>query len=324
MRRRHLIAAALAAPPLLMAPSLARAQGQGTTRIIVPNAAGGTSDILARLIAGPLGRQLGQTVIVENRAGAGGNIGADYVAKSPPDGTTLLLLDVSVLATNPFLFARLPFDVERDLATVSMLIYAPYILAVRNGLPAQDAAGLAAYAKANPGKLNFANSGAGTLTHLVAVALAAAWGGEMLQVPYRGGAPALLAVASGEADLTMQGATQSMPHVTGGRMRGLAVSGPRRLPSLPDLPTFAELGWPQAEAGTWQGVLVQGSTPPATIARLEAAIREVMQEAAIRARVGELGAELRSDGADAFRARLRADTASLGKVIRDHDIRIDQ
>jgi tripartite-type tricarboxylate transporter receptor subunit TctC len=322
MQRRHLLAAAAAS---LAAPAIAGAQGfDRLLRIIVPNAPGGTSDILARLIAGPLGKAVGQNVVVENRTGAGGNIGADHVAKSAPDGTTLLLLDVSVLATNPFLFSRLPFDVEKDLATVTMLIYAPYILAVKNALPVQDAAGLVAHAKANPGKLNAANSGAGTLTHLVAVALGAAWGTEMTHVPYRGGAPALLAVTSGEADLTMAGATQSMPYVTGGQMRGVAVSGPRRLPNLPNLPTFREMGWPHAEAGTWQGVLVQGGTPPAVVARLEAALREVMQEPVVRQRVAELGGELRTDGAAAFRTQLRADTESLGKVIRDHNIRLDQ
>ena len=323
MQRRHLLAAALAAP------SVARAQGTGVTfdrplRIIVPNAPGGTSDILARLISVPLGKAIGQSVIVENRTGAGGNIGADYVAKSAPDGTAMLLLDVSVLATNPFLFSRLPFDVEKDLATVTMLIYAPYIIAARNGLPVRDAAGLAAYVKANPGKLNFGNAGAGTLTHLVSVALATSWGGEITQVPYRGGAPALLAVTSGEADVTMAGATQSMPFVTQGQMRGIAVSGPHRLATLPDLPTFAELGWPHPNAGTWQGVLVQGNTPPAVVARLEEALRQVMQEPAVRQRVAELGGEPRTDGAKAFREQLRADTASLGKVIRDHNITLDQ
>jgi tripartite-type tricarboxylate transporter receptor subunit TctC len=319
MQRRHLLAAALAAP------SVARAQTfDRPLRIIVPNAPGGTSDILARLIATPLGKLVGQSVIVENRTGAGGNIGADYVAKSAPDGTTMLLLDVSVLATNPFLFSRLPFDAEKDLATVNMLIYAPYIIAVRNALPVQDAAGLAAYVKANPGKLNFGNAGAGTLTHLVSVALAASWGGEMTQVPYRGGAPALLAVVSGEADLTMAGATQSMPYVTQGQMRGIAVSGAHRLASLPTLPTFAELGWPHPNAGTWQGVLVQGGTPPAVVAKLEDALRQVMQEPAVRERVAQLGGEPRTEGAQAFRDQLRADTASLGKVIREHKITLDQ
>jgi tripartite-type tricarboxylate transporter receptor subunit TctC len=322
MRRRDLLAGAAAAPPA--APAV-RAQGfDRTLRIVVPNAPGGTSDILARLIAAPLGRALGQNVVVENRAGAGGNIGADLVAKSPPDGHTMLLLDVSVLATNPFLFARLPFDVERDLAPVQMLIYAPYILAVANRLPVRDAAGLVAHAKANPGRLNAANSGTGTLSHIVALSLAAAWGTEMTSVPYRGGAPALLAVASGEADLTMAGATQSQPYVTGGQMRGVAVSGPRRLPAVPDLPTFRELGWPQPDSGTWQGLLVQGGTPPATVARLEAEVRKVLEEPALRARIAELGGEVQADGAEAFRRRLRADTESLGRIIRDNNIRVDQ
>ena len=320
MQRRHLLAAAM----LPAAPALARAQAfDHSLRIIVPNAPGGTSDILARLIAGPLGRALGQSVIVENRAGAGGNIGADFVAKSPPDGHTLLLLDVSVLATNPSLFARLPFDVERDLMPVQMVIYAPYILAVSNALPVQDAAGLVAYARANPGKLNAANSGTGTLTHIVALSLAAAWGTEMTSVPYRGGAPALLAVASNEAHLTMAGATQSQPFVVDGQMRGIAVSGPRRLAAVPDLPTFRELGWPQPDAGTWQGLLVQGDTPPAVVTRLEREVRLVLEDPAIKARVAELGGEVRADGSAAFRSWLRAETESLGRIIRDNNVRLE-
>ena len=323
MQRRHLLAAALAAP------SVARAQGTGVTfdrplRIIVPNAPGGTSDILARLISVPLGKAVGQSVIVENRTGAGGNIGADYVAKSAPDGTAMLLLDVSVLATNPFLFSRLPFDVEKDLATVTMLIYAPYIIAARNGLPVRDAAGLAAYVKANPGKLNFGNAGAGTLTHLVSVALATVLG-------RRDHAGALSRRRPGAAGGDQRRGRRDHGRrdpvdalVTQGQMRGIAVSGPHRLATLPDLPTFAELGWPHPNAGTWQGVLVQGNTPPAVVARLEEALRQVMQEPAVRQRVAELGGEPRTDGAKAFREQLRADTASLGKVIRDHNITLDQ
>ena len=324
MQRRPLLAAALAAPGLALA---ARARAQDfdhPLRIIVPNAPGGTSDILARLIAGPLGKAVGQTVIVENRPGAGGNIGADVVAKSRPDGHNLLLLDVSVLATNPFLFSRLPFDVEKDLAPVTMLIYAPYILAVSNALPVRDAAELVAYAKANPGRINAANSGAGTLSHIVPLSLASAWGTEMTSVPYRGGAPGLLAVAQDEAQLTVVGATQSMPFVTDGRMRGIAVSGQHRLAALPNLPTFRELGWPHPDAGTWQGVLVQGQSPPALVDRLAAELRTVMADPAVAARVAELGGEVRTDGPAAFRNQLRADTESLGKVIRANNIRLDQ
>jgi tripartite-type tricarboxylate transporter receptor subunit TctC len=320
MQRRTLLAATAAT---LAAPALHAQEFNQTVRIIVPNAPGGTSDILARLIAPALQARIGQNVVVENRAGAGGNIGADAVAKSRPDGHTMLLLDVSVLATNPFLFARMPFDMERDLAPVQMVIYAPYILAVNNALPVQDAAGLVAYAKANPGKLNAANSGTGTLTHIVALSLAAAWGTSMEHVPYRGGAPALVSLVSNEANVTMAGATQSMPYVVNGQMRGIAVTGPRRFPNLPNLPTFRELGWPEPDAGTWQGLLVQGQTPPATIARLEREIAAVLNEPAIKTRIGELGGEVQADGAAAFRTRLAQQTESYSRIIRANNIRVD-
>jgi len=319
MLRRTLLAAA---PALLAAPAIAQDFTQAL-RIIVPNAPGGTSDILARLIATPLGRALGQSVVVENRAGAGGNIGADFVAKSRPDGHTMLLLDVSVLATNPFLFQRMPFDVERDLAPVQMLIYAPYILAVNNALPVQNAAELVAYARANPGRLNAANSGTGTLSHLVALSLAAAWGTEMTAVPYRGGAPALLALVSNEANLTLAGATQSQAYVVGGQMRGIAVTGPARMASVPNLPTFRELGWPEPDSGTWQGLLVQGGTPAPVIARLEREIRAVLEDPAVKARITELGGQVQADGAAAFRARLVAQTEAYGRIIRANNVRLE-
>lgn len=326
MHRRDTLHATLAAGAALLAsPAVLRAQDfTQTIRLIVPNAPGGTSDILARLIATPLSRALGQSVVVENRTGAGGNIGADFVAKSRPDGHTMLLLDISVLATNPALFPRLPFDTERDLAPVGMLLYAPYILAVSNALPVQDAAGLVAYAKANPGKLNAANAGTGTLTHLVSLSLANAWGTEVTAVPYRGGAPALLALVSGEASMTMQGATQSQAYVVNGQIRGIAVSGQHRLPAVPNLPTFAELGWPEPDAGTWQGLLVQGGTPPALVARLEREIQAVLADPAVKARIGELGGEVRADGASAFRDRLRQQTESYGRIIRANGVQIDQ
>ena len=326
MKRRDALKTAAAGSLLAAAPASApRAQEfTQTIRIVVPNAPGGTSDILARLIAPPLGRALGQSVVVENRAGAGGNIGADAVAKSRPDGHTMLVLDVSVLATNPFLFQRLPFDVGRDLAPVTMLIYAPYILAVNNALPVRNAEELVAYAKQSPGRLNAANAGAGTLSHIVALSLASAWGTEMNSVPYRGGAPALLALVSNEANLTLQGATQSQPYAVGGQMHGIAVTGPRRLAALPELPTFRELGWPEPDAGTWQGLLVQGGTPAATVARLEREVKAVLEEPAVTARIAELGGEVRAEGAAAFRELLARQTEAYGRVIRANNIRADQ
>ncbi|MDB5380526.1 MAG: Tripartite-type tricarboxylate transporter, receptor component TctC [Rhodospirillales bacterium] len=323
MQRRQLLRTAALAPLMLAAPAVHAQQFTQALRLIVPNAPGGTSDILARLIAQPLAARVGQNVVVENRAGAGGNLGADLVAKSRPDGHTMLLLDVSVLATNPFLMPSMPFDAMRDLAPVQMVIYAPYILAVNNTLPVQDAAGLVAYARANPGRLNAANSGTGTLSHIVALSLAAAWGSEMVSVPYRGGAPALLSLVSNEANVTVVGATQSMSFVTSGQMRGIAVTGQHRLASLPNLPTFKELGWPEPDSGTWQGLLVQGQTPPAMISRLETEIAAILNEPAIKARIVELGGEVQADGAAPFRARLAQQTESYGRIIRANNLRVE-
>ncbi len=320
MLRRTLLAAGAAT---LAAPALRAQDFTNVVRIVVPFGPGGTSDILARLIAQPLQARIGQTVIVENRPGAGGNIGADAVAKSRPDGHAMVLLDVSVLATNPFLFARMPFDVDRELAPVQMVIFAPYILAVNNNLPVQNAAELAAYAKANPGRLNAANSGTGTLTHLVALSLASHWGGAMEHVPYRGGAPALQSLITQEANLTMAGATQSMPFVVNNQMRGIAVTGPRRFANLPNLPTFRELGWPEPDAGTWQGILVQGQTPPAMVARLEREIAAVLNEPAVKERIGQLGGEVVADGAAAMRRRLTEQTEAYGRIIRAGNVRIE-
>ncbi|MGX9964534.1 Bug family tripartite tricarboxylate transporter substrate binding protein [Roseomonas sp. F4] len=322
--QRRTILQSLAAAPLLATPAIVRAQDfTQPVRIIVPFAPGGTSDILARLIAPSLTRYIGQSVVVENRAGAGGNIGADLVAKSRPDGHNMVLLDISVLATNPHLFPRLPFDSLRDLAPVQMVVYAPYILAVNNDLPVRDAAELAAYAKANPGKLNAANSGTGTLSHLVAASLSAAWGGDVVHVPYRGGAPALTSLVTNEANFTVAGATQSQTFVVNNQMRGIAVTGTKRLAAAPNLPTFQELGWPEPQSGTWQGLLAQGNTPPAMIARLEGELAKVLAEPNIIQRIAEIGGEVRPEGAASFRRILTEQTESYGRIIRTHNIRIE-
>jgi tripartite-type tricarboxylate transporter receptor subunit TctC len=328
MHRRVLLRASLAAGVLspLAAPAL-RAQGSAeprfdhTLRIIVPNAPGGTSDILARLLAPELTKALGQSVVVENRTGAAGNIGADAVAKSTPDGHTLLLMDVSTLAINPSLFPRMPFDVQKDLAPVSMIIYAPYLAAVKNALGPKNAAELAAYVKGGARGLNMANAGVGSLTHLTSVEIGAALGGDVTHIPYRGGAPAVMAVASGEADMIINGATATQPFVVNSQMRGIAVSGPKRLAALPDVPTFREVGWPMADAGTWQGVMVQGSTPPALIRRLEVALREAVAQPAMTARLAELGGEPRTEGPEAFRRWLAASTTEFGAVVTKHGIK---
>jgi len=323
MKRRAIFA--LAAAPIagrLAAPALAQTFDR-PFRLVVPFAPGGTSDILGRILAPELTRLLGQNVVVENRSGAAGNLGAQLVAQSNPDGQTLLLIDTGVLATAPSLYTRLPFDPSKDLAPVNLLIYAPYILAVHPSVPARDAAGLVAYGKANPNRLNVANSGVGAANHLTALMLAAHWGAEVTQVPYRGGAAALSAVTGGEAQLIVNGATATAPFVKDGRLRGIAVSGPHRLADFPDLPTFSELGWPAGNSGTWQGVLVPGATPAPIVARLDAAFREALAVPAVARRMTELGAEIRAMGPEPFRQWLGTETEAWGQVVRANNVRLD-
>jgi len=322
MQRRSILTSLLA--PLAM-PAVARAQGfDHNIRIVVPFAPGGTSDILARILAPSLSRQLGQQVVVENRSGAAGMLGADLVAKGTPDGHTLLLIDTSALVTAPSLYARLPFDPLNDLAAVNLLIFAPYILAVNPALPAANAAELVALARARPAAVNFAHAGVGAATHLGGLLLAQHWGADLTLVPYRGGAASVAAVAGGEAQLVINGATATAPFVRDGRLRGIAVTGPHRLgQGLENLPTFAELGWPGPDAGTFQGVLVAGRTPPALVARLDEAFRTALAEPDNARRMGDLGAEIRSMGPAPFRAWLAAETENWGRVVRANQIRLD-
>jgi tripartite-type tricarboxylate transporter receptor subunit TctC len=320
-QRRTVILAALAIP------ALARAQAPWAPtrpmRFVVPFPPGGATDIVARVMAERLGEKFGQAVVVENRTGAGGNIGADLVAKSPPDGHTLLLIDVSTLATAPSLYTRLPFDLKRDLAPVTMLIYAPYILAVHPSVPAQNAAELVTFARANPQRVNIGHAGIGVGNHLTGLLVAQHWGADLTQVPYRGGAAALTAVAAGEAQMIINGATATAPFCRQGTLRAIAVTGPARLADFPDVPTFAELGWPAAQSGTWQGVLAQGGTPPAMVTRLSNDLRAAMAVPATAERITALGAVNKAEGPDSFRRWLNAEIEIWAGVVRANNIRLD-
>jgi tripartite-type tricarboxylate transporter receptor subunit TctC len=320
----RLLKAAAAALALCGAvvPSFAHAQSfERPVRIVVPFAPGGTSDILARLISPKLSEAIGQPVVVENKPGAAGNIGADAVAKARPDGHTLLLMDIGSLAVAPSLFPDLTYDVQKDLAPVGMVMFGPYVMAVHPSVPAKNVAELVAYAKANPGKLAVANSGVGALNHITAVALARGLGIEWKNVPYKGGSAASRAVVSGESTVIINGATATLPFVTNKQLVGIAVTGDARLPALPDVETFKEAKLPLADAGTWQGLLTTGKTPPEVVARLNAELQKILAMPDIQQKIAEQGGAVRPGSPDDVKSWLATNIESWGGIVRAADIK---
>jgi tripartite-type tricarboxylate transporter receptor subunit TctC len=320
----RLLKAAAAALALCgaVAPAASQAQTfERPVRIVVPFAPGGTSDILARLISPKLSEAIGQPVVVENKPGAAGNIGADTVAKAKADGHTLLLMDIGSLAVAPSLFPDLSYDVQKDLAPVGMVMFGPYVMAVHPSVPAKNVAELVAYAKANPGKLAVANSGVGALNHITAVALARDLGIEWKNVPYKGGAAASRAVVSGESTVIINGATATLPFVTNKQLVGIAVTGDARLPSLPDVQTFKEAKLPLSDAGTWQALLTTGKTPPDVVARLNAELQKILAMPEIQEKIAEQGGAVRPGSSADVSKWLTTNIESWGGIVRAADIK---
>jgi tripartite-type tricarboxylate transporter receptor subunit TctC len=303
------------------------ALGQNFTKqvhIIVPYGPGGTSDILARLIGPELSKAIGQPVIVENKPSASGNIGADYVAKQPGDGHTLLITDVGTLATQPSLVRRLAFDVQKDLVPVGMVMFSPYCFAVHPSLPVSTWPEMIAYDKANPGKLNVANSGVGSIQHLLAIVIAKKYGLKWGMVPYRGGAPAVRAVVSNESNVIFNGALATMPFVAQGQLKGIAVSGDKRLSGVPNLPTFKELDMPIVEVGSWQGFLASKGTPPAMAERLNSEIKKILATPEIAKKITDLGGDVRTSATTAeFGAWIAKAIEDWGAVVKAEGIQVD-
>jgi tripartite-type tricarboxylate transporter receptor subunit TctC len=291
--------------------------------IIVPYAPGGTSDILARLIAPKLSEAIGQPVIVENKPSASGNIGADFVAKAPGDGHTLLITDVGTLATQPSLVKKLSFDVQKDLVPVTMVMFSPYLLAVHPSVPASTFAELVAYSKANPGKLNIGNSGVGSIQHLTAIVIQKRRGIDWAHVPYRGGAAAIRAVVSNESNVLLNGALPTTPFVAQNQLKGIATSGDKRLAQLPDMPSFKEIDMPIVETGSWQGFLASKGTPAPMVARLNTELRKVLAIPEIGAKIVELGGDVRTNTPEEFGAWLTKAIAEWGEVVKAENINLD-
>jgi len=320
-----LVAALLVFPLALLGASPAGAQDypRRPLRLIVPFAPGGGNDIVARAIAQSLGASLGQPVIVDNRAGAGGVIGAELAAKSPADGYTLFLGGVGSHAVNPSLHARLPYDPVGDFAPITLIASAPSVLVVHPSVPAQSIAQFSALAKANPGKLNYASNGNGSSAQLAAVMYESMAGVAMVHVPYKGLAPALVDLLSGEVQAMFSSVVAIVPHIKAGRLRALAVTGKRRSPLMPEVPTLAESGLPEYEAGSWYGVLAPAGTPRAIIAKLHGEVVHALAQPEVRERLAGEGAEVIGSTPEEFAAHIKSELARMGKLIRGAGLRME-
>jgi tripartite-type tricarboxylate transporter receptor subunit TctC len=301
---------------------LAQAYPTKAIRIVVPFSPGGTSDILARTLGTKLTEAWGQPVLVENKAGASGNVGADFVAKAPADGYTLLLTDLSVLSINQSVFASMPYDGIKDFSPVIMVSYSPHALGVHPSVPVNSVKELIDYAKANPGKLNFAISGTGGAPHLAGIAFAQRTGINWAYIPYKGGSQAVADVASGQSNVIMNGMLATYPTIKSGRIKGLAVSSLHKVSSAPELATIAEV-LPGFESGSYQGIVAPAGTPSEVVAKLNAEITRIMATQDMKDRLAAQGTEVRSSSPDALLNFLRAEKTRWAQVIKDSGIKFD-
>jgi len=290
-------------------------------RIIVPFSPGGSNDILARVIGQKLTETWGQQVIVENRPGGGTVIGTDVVAKSAPDGYTLLMVSPSH-STNPTLVRKLPFDTLRDLALVILCAHSSNVLLAHPSLPARSVKELIALAKAHPDQITFGSGGNGTSTHLSGELLSQRAGVKMVHVPYKGASPAGLALLSGQVTWIFGNAIPSVPHIRSGRLRALAVTGARRSPVLPDVPIVADT-LPGFEVYTWYGVAAQGATPRDLVMRLNRDIGRALEASDLRSRLTAEGVEIKGGTPEEFNAFFRAEIDKWAKVIKAAGIRLE-
>ena len=292
-------------------------------RIVVPFAPGGSTDVVARILADKLQGELGQAFVVENRPGAGGNIGADVVAKSNPDGYTLLMGTTGVLAINNYLYKDMPFDPQRDFAPVSYTSLITNILVVNANVPAKNVAELVALAKSKPGQLTFASSGAGSSTHLSAELFKSMAGVDIVHVPYKGSSQAITDLMAGHVTMLVDNAPSSLPYVQQGKLRALAVTSLKRMPGLPDVPTLDEAGVKGYESLSWSGIVAPAATPKAVIAKLNAAIERVLAMPDVKKKFADLGVDPVGGPPEAFTRHIRAESEKWGRVVKAANITLN-
>jgi tripartite-type tricarboxylate transporter receptor subunit TctC len=311
-----------AAGVLLGGAAWAQAFPDRPIHIVVPLAAGGAVDNVARILGQKLSQRVGQPVIVDNKPGGNGNIGADAVAKAAPDGYTVLMA-IPAMTTNQSLYAQLPYDTFRDFAPVARLGFAPLILVVGANSPYKSFAELLAALRANPGKFSYGSSGNGSSQHLAGELFAASAKVDILHVPYKGGAPAVIDLIGGQLTFMLTNPLEVQSQIKSALLRALAVGGARRVDWLPGLPTIAESGLPGYEATTWWGTLVPAATPRAVVDRLTREIVAAMNSPDVKERLKVQGAEVATLNADQFAAYLRSETDKWARIIKAANIKVD-
>jgi tripartite-type tricarboxylate transporter receptor subunit TctC len=325
-RSLHALAGFVAAVALAASPSFeatAQSWPDRPIKFVVAAPAGSSLDDLARTIGDRLKDKLGQPVVVENRPAAGGTVATDLVAKSPPDGSTMVMSFNGPLAFGPHLYARLPYDPQKDLAPVIITSSQPNVLVVNANLPVKSVKELIAYAKANPGKLNFASVGNGSSSHLTMELLKSTAGLDIIHVPFNGSPPAVTATIQGETQMMLAVMQPLQAQIQAGRLRALAVTSAKRFPLLPDLPTIAEAGFPGFEALAWNGVLVAAGTPKAIVTRLNAEINAILSDPGVKSKLNAQGFELIGGAPEDFAALIRSESDKWAPVIRKTGAKVD-
>ena len=317
------VLAAVVVATLAVPLSAFAAYPEHTITIIVPFTPAGTTDILARIVGKAIGEKLGQSVVIENRPGAGGNIGTQAVARAAPDGYTLVMGTVGTHAINQSLYKTIPFDPVKDFAPIGRVANVPNVLVVNAKSSIKTVGDLIAQAKAEPNKLTFASSGNGTSIHLAGELFKKMTGIDMRHIPFKGSAPAVTSLLGDQTNMMFDNLPSSFAQIKAGKLRALAVTSLTRAPTLPDVPTIAESGLPGYEATSWFGLLAPAATPPATIKTLNAQIIAVLADPAVKAKLDEQGAEAHPETPEQFAKWIRDETAKWSKTVKDSGATVD-
>jgi len=321
-KRGRLLRMVCAAVLMFALPLDAQTYPAKAIRLIVPFAPGGSNDIMARLTGQSFTESMGQQVVIDNRAGASGIIGCDIAAKAPPDGYTLLMMSLTI-AVNPSLFKKLPFDTEKDLLPVTLVASAPLMLVVNPSVPAKSVKELIAYAKANPGKLNFGSGGPGTTPHLAGEMFKTMAGLQVVHIPYKGGGPALADLVAGQIQFMLENIPSTLPFAQSGKLRALAVTATKRSALVPDLPTLDEAGVKGYDLVGWNGLFVPAGTPGAIVAKLHQETVKALAQPEVKKRLATLGAEGVGNSPQDFGAFVKAEIRKWSRVAKEAGLKAE-